>query len=81
MVLASIRRRCALSLAKAISVGGVEQQQKEPSAALLADGGSPGALVAGEVIEDHDIAGLERGRELRLDPGLEDPKGARAFSR
>lgn len=28
--------------------------------------------MAGEVVEDHDVAGLERWGELGFDPGLED---------
>lgn len=54
-------------------VGRVWRQEQELGAALFEHGGGFGAFVAGEVVEDDDIAEPERGRELGFDPGLENP--------
>src|ERR1700704_5915326 len=75
MVLAPMRLRWALSLAKAISIGlrsGLWRQEEEPSSTLLQ--GSLGfcALVAGEAVQDHHVARLQRWGELGLDVGVED---------
>ena len=61
-----------------IEVGAVGRQVEEPCAALLEDRGGLLALVAGEVVEDHHVAWLQRWSELGFDPGLEDPPVHRA---
>ena len=68
---APTRRRCALSLAKAISIGGVGREEEEQGASLAQDRGGRGALVDGEVVEDDNVAGAQGGDELGLQPGLE----------
>lgn len=55
-----------------IEVWRVGRQEQEPCAAFLEHGGSFWAFMAGEIVEDHDIAALERGRELCFDPCLEE---------
>lgn len=46
-------------------------EEQHPHAALAHQFGGPLALVEADIIEDDDIAGLDFGRQLRLDPGLE----------
>ena len=62
-------------MAKAISIGlrswAVGRREEEPGAPLPEDSLGLCALVAGQVIEDHHIALLERRRELGLDIGVE----------
>ena len=76
MVRAPMRLRWALSFAKAISirneVRAVRRQEEEPGATLLEDRLGLCALVAGEVVEDHHVALLQRRGELGLDIGVED---------
>ena len=55
-----------------IEIGAVGREEQEPRPALLEDRCGFLALVAGEVVEDDHVAGLQRRRELGLDIGLED---------
>ena len=55
-----------------IEVRAVRRQEEEPSSALLEDSLGLCALVAGEVVEDHHVALLQRRGELGLDIGVED---------
>src|SRR5262245_33666367 len=55
-----------------IEVRAVRRQEEEPSFALLEDNLGLCALVAGEVVQDHHVAGLQRSGELSLDIGVED---------
>ena len=55
-----------------IEVRAVRRQEQEPGAALLEDSLGLCALVAGEVVEDHHVARLQRWGELGLDIGVED---------
>ena len=46
-------------------------QEQEPGTDRLQTFGCPGALVDGEVVENDDVAALERGRELGFDISVE----------
>jgi len=63
-----------LSLAKAISIGlrsGEYCGRKSIHAPRADSGLSLGAFVNGQIVEDHDIAWHQRGRELRFDVDVE----------
>ena len=55
-----------------VEIWTVWRKEQEPGAALLQDRLSFAALVAGEVIENDNIARLQCGSELGLDIGVED---------
>lgn len=55
-----------------IEVRAVGREEKEPSAPFSEDGAGSFALVAGKIIEDHDIARLECWGELGFNICLED---------
>lgn len=93
MVLTALARRWALSFAKAISNGievrAIGRQEQEPCALRPDRFFGPLTFMAGEVVEDDDVAWLEGGRELGFDIGLEDhavhwginnPEGDEAFA-
>ena len=54
-----------------VQVGAIGGQEQEPGADPLQTLGCPGALVDGEVVENDDVAALERGRELGFDINVE----------
>ena len=54
-----------------VEIGAIGRQEEEPRAPFLENGLGLLALVAGEVVEDDDITGLERWRQLGLHIGLE----------
>ncbi len=55
-----------------IEIGGVGRQEQKPGAAFLEAGGGLLALMAGQIVEDNDVAWLERGSELGFNPCLKD---------
>lgn len=55
-----------------VKVWAVGRQEEEPSAAFLKDGAGLLAFVAGEIVEDDDIAWRKGWRELGFDVGFED---------
>jgi len=63
-----------------IKIGAVWRQEQEPSAAFFEDGFGFVAFMAGQVVEDHNVAWLERWRELGLDIDLEDVAVHRAVN-
>lgn len=75
MVLTPVRRRCALSLEKAISIGlrsGLYDGVKRIHVSrALEDGLGFLASMAGEIVEDHNVAGTESGSNLGFDIGFE----------
>ena len=54
-----------------VQVGAVWGQEQEPGAMVLEDAGGLGALVDGQVIEDHDVAPGQGRGELGFDPQVE----------
>ena len=54
-----------------IEVGRVLGKEQKPGAAIAQGLGGAGALVDGEIVQDHDVAALERRRELALDVEVE----------
>ena len=58
-----------------IEIGAVRWEEEEPGATLFEDGLGLIALMAGQVVENDDIARSQRRRELRLDVDLEDLLG------
>jgi hypothetical protein len=54
-----------------IEIGTVGREEEKPGAPLPEDGLGFGALVAGEVVEDHHVALAQGGSELGLDIGVE----------
>lgn len=63
-----------------IEIGRVGWQVADLSAGCLDGGLHAGRLVAGEVVHHHDIARLQRRRQLLLDPSQEDATIDRAFN-
>ena len=61
-----------------VEIGAVGRQEQEPSPAFLEDCRSLLAFVAGEIVEDDHVAGLECRRKLGLDVNLEDAPVHRA---
>lgn len=55
-----------------VEVGAVGRQKQYPCASGANVLFRLGALVSGQIVHDHDIAGLEGGAQLGLDIGLED---------
>lgn len=55
-----------------IEVGTVRGQEKKPCPLFLEHVLGTLAFVAGQVVENDDVAGLERGRQLGFDVGFED---------
>lgn len=55
-----------------VEIGTVRRKEQEPSPALLQDRLRLFALVAGEIVENDNVAGLQGWAELGLDIGLKD---------
>lgn len=62
-----------------VEVGTVGRQEKEPGATVLEDGLGLFALMAGQVVEDDDIARPQGRGELCLDVGFEERPVHRAL--
>ena len=54
-----------------IEVRAVGRSEQEPGAAIFEDSGGLLALMAGKIVEDHDITGIERGSQLGFYPCFE----------
>lgn len=54
-----------------VEVGGVGRQLQEPGSNAAQDGGGLRAIVAGQVVEDDDVARSQGGGELGLDIEVE----------
>lgn len=74
-VLAPMRRRWALSLENAISMGlrsgAVSRKEQEPAAALLHGLCRAWTFVGGQVVEDDNSPRIKCRDQLRLDIGIE----------
>lgn len=55
-----------------IEVRAVRRSEEKPGAAILEDGCGLFAFMAGKIVEDHDIAWIERRGQLGFDPCFED---------
>lgn len=54
-----------------VEIRAVRRGEEEPCTACLEDGLGLFTFVAGEIVEDHDVAGIERWGELGFDIGFE----------
>ena len=55
-----------------VEIGAVGREEQEPGSALLQDRLCPFALVAGEIVQNDNVARLQGGSELGLDIDLKD---------